>query len=140
MKAAIRQVRMHDLEIGESLTKRVIATNYWNDTGVRLVAGQEYCLTATGQWTDWYIPSTADGFASPNGLLRIFERLRRAPHERWFALIGAIDRDPRTHFLIGAQRTIIAPVSGSLTCFANDVGFAYWNNRGSVELTITRTR
>lgn len=140
MNAEIRATSTRDLAAGQSATRFIVARNIWNDTSIQLIAGNEYRLTAAGQWSDWYIPCTADGFASPNMFLRIFEWLRRAPHERWFALIGAIDRNPRTQFLIGAQRTMIAPATGKLTCFANDVGFAYWNNRGSVELTITRLR
>jgi ABC-type phosphate transport system substrate-binding protein len=34
----------------------------------------------------------------------------------------------------------IAPASGRLWAYANDAAFAYWNNKGSVALTINATR
>ncbi len=136
---------MHDLAIGESATKSIVARNTWNDTGIRLVAGQEYRFTAVGEWIDWYIRCGPEGYPSFTPLplpflARPLEWLRRAPREQWFALIGAIDRNPQTQFRIGTQRTLIAPATGMLTCFANDIMFFYWNNIGSVDLTITRTR
>ena|SRR5271166_1611814 len=143
MKASVRQTnkpeKYDELAIGESATKVIIARNIWNDTGIYLVAGQEYRFTSVGQWIDWYIPSDADGFPSPNAFFWPFEPLRRMPHEQWFTLIGAIDRNPETQFRIGKERTVIVPATGMLTCFANDVGYAYWNNIGSLDITITRT-
>lgn len=136
----MRQTAAPTLAVGEVMTRPILAREAWNDTGILLVAGQEYRLTATGRWVDWYIPCDADGFASPNPAFWPFEWLRRAPAERWFALVGALERDPRTMFLIGAQRTVIAPASGELTCFANDVWLAYWNNRGALQLTVERVR
>jgi hypothetical protein len=143
MKASERQTnepgKYEDVAVGESATTLILARNIWNDTGIRLVAGREYRFSATGQWIDWYIPCDAEGFASPNPLFWPFEPLRRMPREQWFSLIGAIDRKPETQFRIGKQLTVIAPATGMLTCFANDVGFAYWNNIGSLELTVTKT-
>lgn len=129
-----------DLAVGESATATIQAREKWNNTRIHLVAGQEYRFTAVGQWTDWYIPCDADGFASLNLVLRATEWLRRAPREPWFALIGAVNGDLRTLFKIGRERRLTMPVSGMLTCFANDVAFAYGNNTGAVELTVTRTR
>ena len=71
-------------------------------------------------------------------MLRLAERLRRAPSQQWFALIGAIDQDPSTQFLIGTGCDYRPPRSGKLTCFANDVLGFYWNNKGQLELTVER--
>jgi hypothetical protein len=65
-------------------------------------------------------------------------RLRRAPREKWFALICAIDAAPRSRLLIGRSRTLRAASTGTLRCFANDTPGFYWNNAGSVELTVIR--
>jgi|SRR5271166_5452078 len=142
MKASVRQTnkpeKYDELAVGESATKRIIARNFWNDTGIRLVSGQEYRFSAVGQWIDLCILCDADGVPSPNPLVLPFEPLRRMPHEPWFTLIGAIDRKPETQFVIGKERTVTVPATGMLTCFANDVAFAYLNNFGSVELTVTR--
>jgi hypothetical protein len=43
-------------------------------------------------------------------------------------------------FPIGARFAgHVAPASGELVCWANDVRLAYGNNSGAVELTVTRT-
>jgi hypothetical protein len=47
--------------------------------------------------------------------------------------------DCSTDFLIGTKRTDYPPPrSGRLFRFANDAWFAYWNNWGSLVLTIFR--
>ncbi len=128
------------LEIGASAQTIIRARPRWNRTGVPLIAGYEYELRATGGWRDWRTQTDADGYASRTLLLRLTERLRRAPRERWFALIGAIDAEPKTQFHIGAFGRIMARSTGELTCFANDVNFMYWNNHGALQLTVKRVR
>lgn len=128
------------LSIGQSASVMIEAKSKWNDTGIVMSAGQEYQITVDGRWTDWCIPCDANGYTSSNLVLRLTEWLRRAPRENWFALIGAIDRDERNLFKIGARKTLETTTGGVLTCFANDVPFMYWNNKGSVQLNITRTR
>ena len=112
----------------------------WNHTGFQLEQGVTYRFTAQGQWIDWYIPHGPDGDGSGSHfLLRLFERWRRRPKDNWFALIGAIGEDESTTFLIGSSLPRFkAPRSGELTCFANDVPWAYGNNKGSVSLTVER--
>lgn len=112
------------------------AREFWNDTGVELKAGVAYVLSAEGRWRDLIYRCGPEGFESPNAFMRHFEARRRVPGERWFALMGAIDCDASTVFRIGASATVSAPRSGTLTCFANDVPFAYVNNFGSVVLTV----
>ena len=111
----------------------------WVDTHLQLLRGATYAFEALGTWTDWTIKCDADGYESDGHLLlRMSEWLRRAPHERWFALIGTIDRNMRTKFLLGKAATIQSPAAGILTCFANDVAIAYWNNSGRVQLSVRR--
>lgn len=128
------------LEIGQSTTVTIRARPKWNDTGLLLSAGAEYLLVATGQWKDWRTISGADGYESTNWLLRRTEWLRRARNEKWFALIGCLDPASRDYFLIGTERTFTAPRTGTLRCFANDVGLMYWNNSCALELTVSRLR
>lgn len=115
----------------------ILARSRWVTTDLQLLRGTSYSFEAIGTWTDWTITCDANGYES-NGrvLLRMTEWLRRAPRQRWFALIGTIDRNMRTQFLIGTSATVVSPATGILTCFANDVAFAYWNNRGQVELRV----
>lgn len=112
------------------------STKPWNHTGIQLEAGKSYEMTATGEWVDKIYACGPDGYNSPNLLMRLAEFKRRVPKAKWFALIGAIDEDLATAFVIGGGYTFQAPRSGELTAFANDWASKYGNNRGSVELTV----
>jgi len=112
------------------------ARQKWNDTGFKLVAGRMYVFRASGTWNDASIRTGPQGYRSPTFFFRCLERYRRFPKADWFSLIGAIDRDLSTAFLIGLGTDVEAQRSGTLTCFANDLSVMYWNNSGSVELDI----
>ncbi|MGE8064808.1 hypothetical protein [Pseudomonas sp. NPDC089569] len=115
---------------------------YWNDVPLPLQAGTRYYLRATGEWLDWHNPGDANGYdkSSMNwakGLLRF-----QAPQATWFTLIGSIDRQRKSLFIIGDgsrwKEGWVAPQSGQLSCYANDVPGFYWNNKGTVTLEIWR--
>jgi hypothetical protein len=109
----------------------------WNKTGIQVIAGQQYSITASGEWVDWFIHHGPEGDPSESFYMKAFEPLRRMKNENWFALIGALDQDMSTAFPIGAGCQYTAPKSGELTCFANDVEGFYWNNYGAVQMTVT---
>jgi hypothetical protein len=44
-----------------------------------------------------------------------------------------------TLFKVGRTVEFQSPYTGQLICFANDAHTLYWNNRGSLEVTVTRT-
>lgn len=113
------------------------ARKLWNRTGIEVVAGQTYSLSAHGIWVDCYIQHGPEGDPSPNTYMRLFERLRRVSDQNWFTLIGAVNENIGTAFAIGKNRTLPMNYSGELTCFANDVRGFYWNNLGSVLLDVT---
>jgi hypothetical protein len=129
---------------GESSTVPIHAREFWNATGIELESGNRYRLEAAGQWTDLSIATDADGFKSDvvGGIsrlsLRLFERWRRMPRENWFKLIGAVDRDQQRAFAIGKRNELTAAFDGEVTCFANDHAWFYWNNKNSIQLTVTR--
>jgi hypothetical protein len=126
------------LETGQSVTVPVTARRPWNNTGVRVGAGQLYDLEATGSWQDGCEkPCGPSGHASGKLMLRLTERLRRVPDQDWFTLIVAVDARPPL-FPAGSRCTWRAPRAGLLTCFANDVPLMYWNNSGTISLTIKR--
>jgi hypothetical protein len=133
-----------ELEPKQQVAVSISARRRWNDTGVRLVAGQGYRFEARDEWTDFFIKRNADGFRSEEapffsrGLLKKHEERRRQPAENWFCLIGAIDREPRTAFRIGTGTEYVAAHTGVLTPFANDEWSYYWNNWGSLTLSVTR--
>jgi len=134
---------MVTLDVGESVSASICARVPWNHTGIMLVANQEYCFKATGEWRDFYgrIPCDADGFNSSEvgrHYLWLFEWLRRAPSHKWFALIGSIGRSKKPYFKIGTKHTLRLRHTGELVCFANDVPGFYRNNSGSIGLEVTR--
>jgi hypothetical protein len=134
------------LEPGE--TRRGLAIDSklkWNRTGVLMTAGASYSFQGEGEWIDGGIRTDPDGFPSARApwwsrwLLRLFESRRRAPAERWFCLMGSEGASAAAVFRIGKSRAAwTATMDGELTCFANDVRIAYWNNEGSVTLSVTR--
>jgi hypothetical protein len=130
------------MNIGESKTALIFAKQKWNNTGINLVDNQEYHLrsSANEKWIDWFIQCNADGFASSHWILKNSERLRRAPQENWFALIGTINFNINNLFKIGTDKILQANQSGILSCFANDIPFMYWNNKGSIQLIVTRIK
>jgi len=137
------------LVVGEARSDIVIRARVkWNPTGVLVNPGERYRLEADGRWSDLGICADADGFPSERApritrkLLEKFEPKRRMPAELWFCLIGTVGEAPPGFFRIGRQLTewVVGPgTSGELLCFANDVESAYWNNFGSLTLTVTRT-
>ncbi|MEJ2199627.1 MAG: hypothetical protein P8X63_01225 [Desulfuromonadaceae bacterium] len=115
------------------------ATCRWNQTPYQVIKGHYYSFHAHGHWRDWTVSCDARGYASSR--LRCFEKWRRMRQAQWFSLIGAIDRDPSTYVdiggLIAEDKIWQAPCSGTLYGFANDAGFMYWNNRGSIDLQLS---
>ncbi|MEJ2375869.1 MAG: hypothetical protein P8Y53_06600 [Pseudolabrys sp.] len=72
---------------------------------------------------------------------------RRDEQASWFVLIGFVasdvGEDAKTLasgeiFLIGESKKVTLKLGGYLYCFANDAWQTYGNNRGSVQLTVTR--
>jgi len=115
------------------------ACHLWNNTGIRLEAGRTYRMTATGRWHDAWNTCGPDGYKSNNPVLTWAGHWRRAPTQDWFVLMGTINQDTTTMFRIGSAAQITAATTGTLYCFANDVPGMYWNNWGSVDLTVTPT-
>lgn len=126
------------LAVGDVMSNAVPAEELWHDTGIEVKEGEEYRFAAVGRWTDWCIPCDANGYASTTPMLKASESLRRMPQENWFALIGAVGRNNGHYFRIGAKSVQRMPAAGTLYCFANDVPWMYWNNQGTIQLTITR--
>jgi len=126
------------MNIGESATVGIYARNFWNKTGIQLVAGERHLMSARGKWVDFFIKHGPDGDPSNSWYLRLFESKRRLPSEDWFVLAGALDSNSSTAFRIGSRCEYTAVGTGELTCFANDVSGFYWNNWGHVTLTVTR--
>jgi hypothetical protein len=124
----------------------VIAREKWNPTGVLLGPGQRYSFTTTGRWNDGGIDCGPGGFtvgeapAITRWLVKAGEPHLRFKNGRYFCVIGSVGRDRPSFFLVGTGLTDWSTDgrSGHLECFANDVPIAYWNNKESVQLVVTR--
>jgi hypothetical protein len=49
------------VNVGETQTGIVLAKPHWNLTGIELIAGERYAMSATGKWVDWFHPPRAGG-------------------------------------------------------------------------------
>jgi hypothetical protein len=126
------------MDVGQTWQTTIWSRKAWNSTGVEIRRGGFYHLVATGSWRDWNIECDPDGYTSPNLLLRLAEGRRRCPPANWFELVGSVNRRRDTYFRIGTGRDYHATHDGELECFANDVRIMYFNNRGAVNLAVSR--
>lgn len=156
------------LQAGESSGTVVFAQKWWNAAGLEVRAGETYLIEAQGQWQDRDRKIDANGYASDGWLLRFAESTRRLEQAEWFRLVVAVHadvdleaRNPTSeNFLtaeieslrrgvdgidkasqqvpVGRRGTIEVDRDGFLYLFANDSDFAYANNSGYLEVTITR--
>lgn len=152
---------------GESKTGLVHAARWWNSMQLQVTAGERYRVTAAGEWWDEDNRCSWTGYKSPNLVLSAAERTRRAPKADWFSLIGAVNpsdglesNNPTAkHLVTGmfqclknsvseidqgselfnvSKGDIRVTKSGYLYLFANDSAFAYANNHGALQATVTR--
>jgi len=85
------------------------------------------------KWIDGWIHCDPDGYEK--WYLAPFRRWRRQPEAAWFALIGVIGHE--APFEIGSGTVVTPTVDAELFCYANDIPFMYWNNRGEIEVEVT---
>jgi hypothetical protein len=146
---AVVEVAPKPLTLGGTIECPVVASNYWNRTGVLLEPGTVYELQVKGAqiWYDDFVRADADGFEWMDvtdflSRLVIFltQPLRRSPFQKLFALIGAIGQNEIGSFLIGHHREYRPLFGGELCCYANDVPGCYENNRGHLILSVTRIK
>lgn len=121
------------LRVGESSSMTVNSASYWNDSVVRVKKGERYLLEASGKWTDWFITTTADGYSN-----WFYEHLTRNPKAPMFSLVGSVAKKPGSDFFVGVKKEMAMTLDGQLSFYANDITHFYWNNKGSLQLKITR--
>jgi hypothetical protein len=135
------------LQVGESQKCQVHAAHRFNWSGVQLDEGAVYTVSAVpnAEWFDGGIACGPAGWDSDQlswykePLVECMERFRRLPEKNWFALIGALGDDHDNLVFIGDKATpFTAAKSAEFYLFANDLNSKYDNNRGMIELTITR--
>lgn len=113
---------------------KVSSRRSWNETEVEVFPDEEYEFMAVGHWSDMFVHSDAEGHN--NAFMRLFGWLKRAPSNKWFALMGSINK--QFDFLVGGSKKLKFDKSGKLSFYANYVPGFYWNNSRSISLFITR--
>ena len=136
------------LEVGQSHTCTVQAEVKFNSTGVTLISGANYTFSVpkNQMWEDASIKCGPAGWKSEDlpwykeGIVTLFENLRRLKDANWFALVGSLGDEDDELFLIGdSTNPYTAPKEADLYLFANDMSSKYGNNKGFLTVTITRT-
>ena len=113
---------------------QVSSKKRWNETAVEVYPGEEYEFLAVGTWADLFNKAGADGY--DNAFLHLFDKLKRDPVHKWFALMGTINK--QFHFLVGECNKLKFDVGGKLSFYANDIPGLYWGNSKSISLFVTR--
>jgi hypothetical protein len=125
---------------GETGIITIDAADYWAETGVQVQENRAYRVKVLDMSSvrDWNIRvQNLDGW--PRSFRRtVFTGLlfwaRRRPLDPWFAVIATVDRKhPRR---LREDREYIAPASGELVCYFNDLPVAYGNNHGVAKLQL----
>jgi hypothetical protein len=132
------------LASGQSVIAMICSRRKEQSTGLILAAGESYSIVpdARHRWVDFFIPCTSAGYVSPwtEWYMRGFECKKPLPYQPWLALIGRIGDVRSKPFLIGTNWARTADHGGELFLFANDAKGWYWNNFGTMPVTITRTK
>jgi hypothetical protein len=138
------------LDVGMSTTFTVDSERLYNWSGIYLERGAYYTFEpeAGKTWLDASIKCTTKGWKTEDELSWVkgyivehFEDDRRCPDADWFELIGTLGDDDNKLFRIGeggADKTYQAIDNGELYAFANDLLSKYGNNKGSIDVTVTR--
>lgn len=148
----------------ESITFKIDSSCKWYDTKINLKPNTKYIFTAVKEekWNDANIKTNACGYKPSDlkwynpsryalGLADKFEA-KRFPTANWFEVIGCICNDSN-NCQIGQcfrmfncdnqlNNEIITKEfqtfkeGGRLLCYANDNSYFYFNNKGSISITI----
>jgi hypothetical protein len=133
------------LAVGEAIGPiSVPSVERYVPTGLQLARDAAYVIQADNSiWVDWHLPSDANGREATffQSLAAWALRCKRA---KWFQLIGAVGKGD--DFLIPIGKHLrwtfdgngCGPAPYELFLFANDAYFAYYNNKGTIGVTITR--
>jgi hypothetical protein len=138
---------------GKCFKMEVKSASKWNASGIRLDSKGKYDfeVVKVSSWKDATIPATPEGWKRDSDQVKnfgVFKQLyfavtkffRRAPKQEWFVLMGATAGADYKHFKIGKKLPGQNVVDGEFCAFANDLGGAYGNNTGSLELLVKRTK
>lgn len=123
------------LEAGETYRFHAVEKKALYDKNIRSPGLEGFDSSYPKKWTTRFI-------------MKFFESFRRRPKDNWFALIGGIkiegesikqiDVKSDKFFLMKSETEIEAQVSGEFICFVNDVRVMYFNNKGTISITVQK--
>lgn len=128
--------------IGQSKTITIQANNAYNFPNIFVEEGQKFRFRVgeNDQWVNGTVSSNADGY-TPG----FFDGARRQGDFNMMALVAEVFRTNNdvfsfsgTKFRVGTSQEWRATTTGFLNLFANDCMTCYFDNHGSVALTIKR--
>ncbi|MDX2218038.1 MAG: hypothetical protein SF172_03325 [Burkholderiales bacterium] len=137
----VRSTLVRELVVGEASGPiPVLALLHWNPSRILARPGQRFLIEADNRvWTDAHLPATAAG-TGDLGLQRLSTAMCRHRQAALMELIGTLGREHDHQFRIG-KGTVWENHTGieaEIFFYANDVYFMYYNNAGSVMVTVTR--
>ncbi|MBO9556482.1 hypothetical protein [Cellulomonas sp.] len=127
-------------QTGQTVTivDRVLpATQVWTPMGVSCVTGDTLSIAMSGSASH---DQTLKGTLGPTGLLDPAYHQFNVdgfPDANTFTVIGSLDQDPGTFFVVGTGATYVCPHDGQLNLGVNDRGVQ--NNSGAFLATISLT-
>jgi len=149
------------LNVGDSVELTIDSRKEWNPTGLILLQGNSYRIKARGKVFDFTRETDANGWYDDDYIHRKFPR--RIQEANWMELCGIVALQPQIRelnrnlldwlkvalvedpiefrklvFRIGKEKSIIVKESGFLWLFLNDNWATYGNNKGEMNIKITR--
>lgn len=110
------------------------------DTGFEIQPNRRYRFLAKGTWIDLKPPAIGpDGVSKPGGLREFVNWAKRLPTAPWMALLMRTRGTNGTSDwrLLGGRGDVLSDLpAGRLQMCANDVPGFYWNNRGSLNVSV----
>ena len=120
---------------GQSIVE-VSANQLSVETGVPVVKGETYQISAEGEWQDAdFPPSDANGFKGFTTPMFFGMLLKPMPSQYYMKLCGKVGN---WKFPIGSSATITIKRDGELLLFANDAKGFYDNNSGILKVAVKK--
>lgn len=126
----------HTLNIAETVILTILAADKYSGETLTVQKDEQYTfgVAADQKWRDWGFSCGADGYF--NLLASVFGQ--RVKGAKCFCLCGVYDQNDDTAFAIGSAKTLTTTREGTMSFFANDSRGFYFNNKGSIQIAITR--
>lgn len=113
------------------------AHKLYQSTGISVLKGETYQITAEGEWQDVDFPtSDANGFKGFTAPMFFGMLLKPMPSQYYMKLCGKVRG---WKFPIGTSTKITVKRDGELLLFANDAKGFFDNNSGTMKVTLKKT-